>query len=255
MVSKSWWYAGGVALLMLLSGLTKGAVPGTSSEAGKYELCGVGKAPAQTTPDTLNEYVFALTQKTTDRWRAALLDSSDLRARAMGLLLGHEPAAKLIGNESEELVQLAAGGNDPVVYAAATWICGSGTSQALQTGACRRISLRGWARVDPGNAIAWLEVAMDDRNRGDLQAEAADFARAAGAHKSDLYQDSLLRAAFAEVPRDATPLARMAGGLQFAGILAVQPLLELSEASRFCSTEGCIIKNGTCPVRRWPGCG
>jgi hypothetical protein len=235
---------------VLPSGTTNSTAPPTPSETGKYELCGIGKAPAQITADDLNEYVFALTQKTGDSWRAALLDSSDLRARAMGLLLRHteskfhrpeqtdEPAAKPADDEREELVQLAAGGSDPAVYAAAAWICESGTPQSVQAGACGRISLRGWARIDPDNAIAWLEVAMEDRNRGDLQAEAADFARAAGAHRSDLYQDSLLRAAFAEVPRDATPLATVAQGIQLAGIVSVQPLLELSEASRFCSTEG-----------------
>jgi hypothetical protein len=288
MAGKKWWFAGSAALLILTvtlvmewpgrqqphqraapalpeaaaparpaavarvlpSRTTNSTAPQTPSETGKYELCGVGKAPAQITADDLNEYVLALTQKTGDPWRAALLDSSDLRARAMGLLSRHteskfhrteqadEPAAKPTEDEREELVQLAAGGSDPVVYAAAAWICESGTPQSVQAGACRRISLRGWTRIDPDNAIAWLDVAMEDRSRGDLQAEAADFARAARAHRSDLYQDSLLRAALAEVPRDATPLARVAQGTEFVGILSVQPLLELTEASRFCSTEG-----------------
>lgn len=234
----------------LRSGTTRSPAPEAASETGRHELCGFGRAPAQITSGALNEYVFALTQETRDRWNSALLDSSDLRARAMGLLLRHaearflspgktgEPEEKPPEEMREELVQLAAGGADPVVYAAATWICESGTAQASQTGACRRISVRGWARVDADNAMPWLEVAMEDRNRGDLQAEAVDFARAAAAHKSDFYQDALLRAAFAEVPPDAAPLARVAGGIQYVGILSAQPLLELSEASRFCSVEG-----------------
>lgn len=287
MARKKWWYAGGAALLLitvalfmewrslqrphartaparpeawspivpdaiagrLLSGTTKSPAPKPASVTSGYELCGLGRAPAQITPDALNEYVFTLTQKTGDLWSSALLDSSDLRARAMGLLLRHaearfqspgttdELAQKLPEQVREELVQLAAGGTDPVVYAAATWICESGTSRASQTGACRRISLSGWARVDPDNAMPWLEVAMEDRSRGDLQAEAADFARAAAAHKSDFYQDSLLRAAFAEMPHDAMPLAEVAVAFKYVGILSAQPLLELSEASRFCSIE------------------
>jgi hypothetical protein len=288
MARKKWWYASRAVLLLLTvalvaqrqhrqqpqekafhsspaapspagpaatartspSGTTKTAAAKTSAETGAYELCGVGIAPAQITPDTLGEYVSAVTKTTGDRWRGALLDSSDLRARALGLLFRYteakfhrpekheEATAKLTEDVREELVQLAAGGSDPAVYAAATWICASGTGQVVQTGACRRISLRGLASIDPDNAMPWLEVAVEDRTRGDLQSEGADFARAAAAHKSDFYQDSFLQAASAEMPPDATPLARVELDVQTVGLLAVEPLLEFSEASRFCSTEG-----------------
>src|SRR5689334_23047645 len=110
MAGKKWWFAGSAALLIptvtlimewpsrqpphqqaapplpgpaaparpaavarvLPSGTTNSTPPKTPSETAKYELCGIGKASAQITADGLNEYVFALTQKTGDSWRAAL---------------------------------------------------------------------------------------------------------------------------------------------------------------------------------------
>lgn len=147
MARKKGWFASGAALLLLTTALVthwqsrqrphKETAPVLSRMAavtrpaaapaqllsgtitGKYELCGIGTAPARITADGLNEYVRALTQETSDRWRAALLDSSDLRARAMGLLLrhteakfhrpepGNESSAKPTEDEREELVQLA----------------------------------------------------------------------------------------------------------------------------------------------------
>src|SRR5690349_5329776 len=127
MARRAWWYAAGAALLLLAvalvtewqqrqkpyktpaSTLTGASTLGrrtaatarippsdapnssareTPSTTGTYEVCGFGKAPVQiSTSDALYDYVATLTQKTGDRWQAALLDSSDLRARAMGLLV------------------------------------------------------------------------------------------------------------------------------------------------------------------------
>lgn len=219
---------------------------------GHFEICGHGKAPAQiTTSEALNQYVGALTQRISERWRAALLDSSDVRARAVGLMShrveyyrhrqeqtrNDDPVSKAEEAAREELVQLAAGGGDPAVYAAATWICETGTSDAIATGACAMISLREWTRIDPDNAVAWLALAREERDHGDFQAEAADFVRAAGAHKSDFYDDIFLQAALAEIPRDATPLQRAALGIEALDYLALIPRVELAEAGRFCSPE------------------
>jgi hypothetical protein len=224
----------------------------TVAATGRSEICGYGKAPAQiTTSEALNQYVGAMTEKIIERWRTALLDSSDVRARAVGLMSRRveynrhkqeqtrddDPVSKADEAAREELVQLAAGGGDPAVYAAATWFCETGMSNAIATGACARISLREWTRVDPDNAVAWLAVAREEHDHGDFQAEAADFARAASAHRSDFYDDIFLQAALAEIPPDATPLQRAALGIEALGSLAVIPRIELAEAGHFCSPE------------------
>jgi hypothetical protein len=213
----------------------------TSSEASALEACGFRKVPA--TGDDASDwdqYTLAATQKTGQRWRESLLDSSDIRGRAIGLVLqrfeANQNGFTVQADESrDELVQLAVGGGDPAVYAIAAGACQTGLSDPVTTGACQRLSLTEWARLDSGNAVPWIAVAEAARTRGDVRAEAVAFAKAAESRKIDNFSESMLSFGLAEVPRDALPVERFSLTIELVGQEAAWGRPELSEIMRYCS--------------------
>ncbi len=69
-----------------------GAEPGGAASktdpASELDVCGLGKVPnAGDRWTNINEYAIAAAHKAFARWEAALLDSSDTRARAVGLAI------------------------------------------------------------------------------------------------------------------------------------------------------------------------
>ena len=96
-------------------------VPVAEAPVGPGE-CGLNKVP----PDIADagasdQSIIAASSKTHDRWEAALLDSSDSRARAIGLVIRRmeqlRAGSTVQAEESrDELIQLAAGAGDPAVF-------------------------------------------------------------------------------------------------------------------------------------------
>ena len=205
--------------------------------------CGLTKVPPTADDASENDQpTIAASSKTHDRWEAALLDSSDSRARAIGLVIRRmeliRAGSTVPAEESrDELVQLAAGAGDPAVYAIAVGLCRTPSSDANMAGACQRISLAEWTRLDPDNAVPWILTAQAARRRSDTQAEAIAFARAANTHKIDNSGDSLLSFGLTEVPQDITPTQRTALAIELVGIEAAWGGPELSEISRYCSAD------------------
>lgn len=192
------------------------------------EVCGYGKLPIdEKDPGAIFRKIAELTKGAAMRWLSALQNSDDLRARMAGLLL----EGKVTGGElrpataqsRDEAVQLAAGAEDPAVYAMALLMC-AGPAAPDADGACRRLSLQRWAQMDPDNAAPWLLLAGEARARRDSAAEADAFSHAATAHKIDSYSGSVLAFAEPEVPHDATPLDRLYLAIQAIGVETAAPL-------------------------------
>jgi len=205
--------------------------------------CGIAKVP-DTTDDDSESYdlTISATPKAHDRWEAALLDSSDSRARAIGLVIRRmqliRAGATVQAEESrDELVQLAAGAGDPALYAIAIGLCRAPSSDANMTGACQRISLSEWTRLDPDNAVPWILTAQAARGKNDAQAEATAFARAAATHKVDNSSDSLLSFGLMELPQDIPPAEKAGLAIELVGYEAAWGGPELSEISRYCSAD------------------
>jgi hypothetical protein len=215
----------------------------SASGAASPEGCGIVKATHTTDDDSeSDDLVISATPQTHDRWRAALLDSADSRARAIGLVIrrvGQVRDGSVVQAEEsrDEVVQLAAGAGDPAVYAIAIGLCRAPSSDANMTGACRRISLSEWTRLDPDNAVPWILTAQAARARNDTQAEAVAFARAADTHKIDNSSDSLLSFGLTELPPDITPAEKMSLAVELIGIEAAWEGPELSEISRYCAAD------------------
>jgi hypothetical protein len=207
-------------------------------------VCGIQKVrPAGADAEDVNGGVTEATRETHDRWKAALLDSPDTRARAVGLLLQRleslrEHSTVQAEESRDELVQLAAGGGDPALYAIAVGLCQTNElSAAVTTGACQRISLTEWSRADPSNAMPWIAVAQAARARGDFQAEGAAFTRAAVAHSVRSPGESMFHFGLEEVPRDATPAEKASLSIELIGYQVSFIGPELSEVMRYCSAD------------------
>ena len=265
----------------LTSTVSRPKPPANATAETGAEICGIGRLPPSVDPADINDYVFAKTRAGRDRWEAALLNSSDLHARAVGLTLqsrhvpGSQESAVAAAEARDELVQLAAGGNDPVVYSLAIGVCrwyqahpavsiadapdgDTGTTArgednpgatlrsdtapnpelTANPGACTRISLSQWARRDPDNAAPWLALAQAARAAGDATSEASDLEQAAQAHKIENSGELLLSLARSEMPQDLSPLERSAAAIDFIGYEAASAG-PFGELERYC-TAGAI---------------
>jgi hypothetical protein len=227
-----------------------GAAPGIATTAasagarpahtGEIEICGVGRIKSDPDDPEAVHYVTALTEETRVRWIAALRNSDDNRARAVGLyvenILNRDFTEITQEDAQNELVQLAVGTVDPAVYALAYFKCNPGFDGRSPGGACASLSPQEWAQRDPDNAAPWLVAAANARRENNSAAEADAFAHLAKAQKYDPYNFSLLQFAETETPRDATPLDRLAFAIQMIGVeAATSP--PWSPVSRHCSAE------------------
>jgi hypothetical protein len=208
----------------------------------KLEICGFGKVPLDTTDSfAVYKYLGAKTKKAAESWLSALLNSGDYRARAAGLFLegkitGGLALRSIAEPTRDALVQLAVGAGDPAIYSLAVYACRDRLDDPADS-ACRQISLSGWARMDPDNAVPWLLLAGKAREGQNVAAEADAFNRAARANRIDAYSNSLYAFAEPELPKDTTPLERWYFATEVIGIEAATGLPHYHVASTHCSVE------------------
>jgi hypothetical protein len=220
---------------------TRVNAPVAGAKGSVVDLCGVGKVSVDSDdPTAISQYLEALTEKRRARWSAALLNSDNLRARAVGLFLqgSGDPKMEQPATQAarDELVQLAVGAGDPAVYALALQRCDRMNEFAdSSSGACPQISWRGWARLDPDNAVPWLMVAGVAHAAHDSAAENDAFNQASKSHTVDSYNDSLFGFSESTLPDDVTPLERSFIGIEMIGIEAASFAPQYSIASRHCS--------------------
>jgi hypothetical protein len=214
------------------------AVPATG-----LQVCGLGRVlPTTADADNINEYVEGVTREAHDRWESTLLDSSESRARAVGLVIQSAEYRRselpVQAEESrDELARLAATDKEPAVYALAVGLCRTYLSDPIAEGACARLSLSEWTQVDPDNAEPWIAVAQAARRNGDLSAEASAFEHAAAAHSMDNSSESLFSVGLREIPQDVTPLEKAAITTELFGYLAAWAQPGFREISEHCSAE------------------
>ena len=192
-----------------------GAPAGAASSQAEesVEVCGVGtvRLPADDAT-AIDHYLQQLTADVWSRWKDAIAHSPDYRSRAAYLHLAAagwftDPGDIALVAAADTLVTLANDTRDPVVYAMALQLCVPGRRDRRFAG-CDRISVEGWAAVDPDNAVPWLSVARKATGAQDFATRADALARAAAAHRVDNYDNALLDATSGDIPLDATPLQR-----------------------------------------------
>jgi hypothetical protein len=212
------------------------------------DVCGVGKVAIDGPRAAKAEAELdAKMDKDLLRWRDALLNSSDVRARAAGLFVdgridthsfGKAPSQQAL----ESLVQLEHETNDPAIYAIALAACDA-VKTPIPGSSCESISRQGWSKLEPDNAAPWLEIAGVARATHDTAAENAAFAEAIKADKIDGYNYSLFGFAEPDMPTDMSPLERSQLSIWMIGMDAAMysPLMPATVASRHCSAEN--VKN------------
>jgi hypothetical protein len=206
--------------------------------ADETELCGHGRVKAD---ESGRPRDMAPIQSAAQRARLQalpiLLGSQDDTQRAAGLLMvvlddGGVPDGLLDGGAErarDELASLAAFRGTPQVYAWAMRACQSQRTE----GACRLLSADQWARLEPGNAMAWLQVAADAKMRRDESAVAEAMYRVSQAAKSDARPGALVAAVLAKLPPEADLVSRLALATELAK-LDTRAELPLVAASQHC---------------------
>ena len=164
----------------------------------KVEVCGLSDFDATLFIAGDTEVGVAAVNTTLAQVTGKLVDSEQLRERALGLYMQAHlaewawrnaeqskyrmcdgdmecigkkmstpqtppaPAPETRSVDAAPLVALARSSRDPSIVAAALYAC-----RDIQTDACKSISATDWAAIEPNNAAAWLKVAADAAARTD----------------------------------------------------------------------------------------
>jgi hypothetical protein len=181
--------------------------------AETLEICGIGKVSDDDDGRAeARESIKRKLEQARKRWLTAMLQSSDLRVRATGLLfesrftmtedwLTKAPPEKT----TNSLVDIALSSQDPMIYAMAVYACAPVFGPAAG-GECDQITAKAWADMDQDNAAAWSAAAREARRAKDKIAENADYSNAAKAARVDNYVQSFSIIAEPMQPSDLGPL-------------------------------------------------
>lgn len=143
-------------------------------------------------------------------------------------------AALLASGQTDRLAAWAAGTRDPTSYAIAWQACLQADDSAAS---CRLLSPAQWARLDPGNAMAWLALADEAGAAGLPQQETDAMQMAASAPRATAYASAvpaLLGAAFEGSPAQPHRLLLLAAGWRISGLWRS---VGLQQALRYCEPE------------------
>jgi hypothetical protein len=188
-----------------------------------------------------------------EQLQATLLQSAGARQQALGLMLQSTGVMSTQHRDDyaalDALARLAAASSDPVVYAMALRSCSRAWAGPSE-GGCSEISERGWAQIDPGNAVPWLDLAGEASERDDAAAEAEALHQAASALHVDSDTDSLLAVAQPAMPPGLTPLEQYYVNVRLIGFQAALPL-SYYRAVRDCSSAG---GDGDGNAESWSDC-
>jgi hypothetical protein len=159
-------------------------------DAVTIEICGYGPVTLPPDdPDPLQSLPRALRSDALEEVRAEMTVGGDAQARAAAQLIFLRSNPSDVQETADALARQAIASQDPAVYAMALEGCrGFGGEGA---GACALLNRAQWARLDPDNVVAWLEVGAEAHERGELDAESDAMGHAASARRSDGYEELL----------------------------------------------------------------
>jgi hypothetical protein len=203
------------------------------------EVCGIGRVKVDETGQLKDMApVQQAAQGLRDRLLAQLLGSGDEQQRAAGLLLqsifsaasgdAAPPPTHLLARDT--LASMALSTRSPQVYAWAMRAC----QNDRLDGMCQLLKAEQWARLEPGNAIAWLQVGVDAQMRLDAAALAEAMYRVSHASRADTHWGALTGLVMSRVPSDTSVLAK---GVLAEELMAIEAAVATPHliASQFCS--------------------
>lgn len=209
--------------------------------ADETELCGHGRVKADENgrPRDMAP-ILSAAQRVRNQVLPTLLSSPDDTQRAAGLLMvalddAGVPDGVIDGGAQrarDELASLAAFKGTPQIYAWAMRAC----QQQRTEGVCRMLSAEQWARLEPANAMAWLQVAADAKLRRDEPGVAEAMYRVSHAARSDARPGALVGTVLAKLPPEADMLSRIGLAAELAKLEA-RAELPLVAASQHCGAK------------------
>jgi len=164
--------------------------PTPALDRSEVEVCGFGRVslPADD-PSALQRVPPALRRAALEQADAMMLASDDAQVRAAALLLGARAGGADAHARIESVARLAIASQDATVYAIALQAC---KAQSADGSACQLLSRAQWARLDPDNALPWLELAAEAQAQQQASELEADAMRhAALAQRSDVHMGLL----------------------------------------------------------------
>ncbi|MGY4830319.1 hypothetical protein ACVNIS_17240 [Sphaerotilaceae bacterium SBD11-9] len=179
----------------------------------EVEVCGLGRKKADESGQLQDMTPVQLAaQAARDRVLPALLGSSDEAGRAAGLLLqalgapgpgdAAAPTSHLLARDT--LASMALSTRSPQVYAWAMRACQNERGEGM----CQLLSADQWARLEPHNAVAWLQVAVDAQARLDAAAVAEAMYRVSHSSRVDAHWNGLTSLVMARLPAEVPALAK-----------------------------------------------
>jgi hypothetical protein len=165
-------------------------VPATLYDAVTIEICGYGPVTLPPDdPDPLQSLPRALRSEVLEEVRAEMTVGGDAQARAAAQLILLRSNLSDAPETADVLARQAIASQDPAVYAMALEGCRGFSGEGA--GACALLNRAQWARLDPDNAVAWLELGAEAHERGEPDAESDAMSHAALARRSDGYEELL----------------------------------------------------------------
>lgn len=174
---------------------------------GLVEVCGFGMVQVPPDdPDPVQRIPRALRLSALDTMDALMLASDDTQVRAAALWMGARLRGRDVSGRIEQVARLAAGSQDPFVYAIAMEACKG--RKAGDGGSCQLLSPAQWVRLDPDNAVPWRALAAEARERDEPLAEHAALQFADRAPRSDVHSGRLPLLVDKAMGAQAAPLQR-----------------------------------------------
>ena len=200
----------------------------TPLRAGDVEFCGAGRATADSpAARAFGQQAREQAERAAERLFAVMARSPDLRTRA---------AAQLARDESTALADAARSTQDPAIYAMALQACGRSGTPA-RSGHCAALSAQQMARLDPDNAMPWLQAATESLQRNDAGGVAEAVHRASLARASRLHEFQFTDLALSALPADWPPRESMLAAIKLLEIHAALSLPSYLAAVQYCAAE------------------
>ena len=209
----------------------------------EVEVCGLGfVARSDEDPLGARHLTDEMQLDAQRRLRIAMQHSADERVRAVGWLFaawGKDGAPTGIADGApagvEQLARIAARSRDPLVYGLAVGACRRhGRAPAP---ACQMIGAEQWSRIDPHNALPWLQRAAEARARGDGAAEAEAMFRASIATTSDSHWGAVPSLVAQALPADMPLVARTVAIAEAWLLQSAAAPLDLYRATPYCGAD------------------
>jgi hypothetical protein len=175
---------------------------------------------------------------------AAAVVASCVQAQALSAAQAAEQAQRNAARgQADALARLALGTRSPLVYGLAWKNCQSQAGEAAQGGACPMLSVDQWARLSPGNAIPWLELAQQADARGDAAGVADAMFRASKAQSVDAGWHRLGEFSFTHAPHDNSLLDTWAASGEITRWVAAWSMASYRMASLYCEPKPLLDAN------------